>query len=157
MRGALTNTTKTTKMTKISFAKVGANTAPEASASTTTASASTDQPTITIAPENLPVSVRTASVAIGSGDSLDNEGIDISDVKLPRLKLLQGTSDKQLLATFGFGSLLLKDDIAIARAALQGNPAQTARMLFVRLISKTYTERVARYGDPSMFARSLPR
>ncbi|MCH9817298.1 MAG: hypothetical protein K0U64_12760 [Actinomycetia bacterium] len=149
-------------MTKVSFAKIGAaSTAPEAPASTTVeAPASVSQPAApqpVVAPvENLPVAAASSAPAVvGSNDVLDNDGIDAGDVKLPRLKLLQGTSDKELLAKFGFGSLLLKDDVVLAKAAQDNSPALTGRMVFVRLISKTYTERVARYGDPSMFARSL--
>jgi hypothetical protein len=148
-------------MTKVSFAKVGA-VAPEATTASTTveAPASVPQsaaPQPVVAPvENLPVAAASsAPVVAGSNDAFDNEGIDQGDIRLPRLKLLQGTSDKELLAKFGFGSLLLKDDVAIAKAAQNNSPSLTGRMVFVRLISKSYTERVARYGDPSMFARSL--
>lgn len=139
-------------MTKVSFAKVGAS-APEAPASNVNPDPQ-EQP-IVAPTENLPVAANTSTTIVGSGDGLDNEGLDVSDVRLPRLKLLQGTSDKQLLAQHGFGSLLLKDDVAVAKAAQNNSPAQSAKMVFVRLISKTYTERVARYGDPSKFARSL--
>lgn len=155
-------------MTKVvSFAKVGAAAAaPEAPASNTNeappennnaAPTQAPAPTAVVAPaENLPVAAAsTAPVVAGSSDAFDNEGIDQSDIRLPRLKLLQGTSDKALLAKFGFGSLLLKDDVLLATAGQNNSPAKSGRMVFVRLISKTYTERVARYGDPSMFARSL--
>lgn len=134
---------------KVSFAKIGAS-APEAPTSYTQpepaqASSTTDHH----------LSVTASTAIVGSADGLDNEDLNIADVRLPRLKLLQGTSDKQLLATHGFGSLLLKDDVAVAKAAQNNHPAQSAKLVFVRLISKTYTERVARYGDPSQFARSL--
>ena len=89
----------------------------------------------------------------GAGDNED--GYDQSDIKLPRIKLLQGTSDKKLLAQFGFGSLLLKDTVVLAKPAGEDTKAVVATIVFVKLISKTYTEKVDKFGDPSGFARSL--
>lgn len=94
-------------------------------------------------------------------EGADEGGVDAGDIRLPKLKLLQGTSDKKLLAKYGFGALLFKDSVLVARAAQTGatpeesKPAITANIVFVKLISKTYTEKVAKFGDPSGFARSL--
>jgi len=162
-RAGVFNRSKTKQtMTKVSFAKIGASPAPEASPSNVNAAPAPAAVAPAPAPAPAPVEPtqvvnvnNSAALAVGSGDAFDNEGLDASDIRLPRLKLLQGTSDKQLLATHCFGSLLLKDDLAIAKAAQNGVAAQVGRLVFVRLISKTYTERVARYGDPSKFARSL--
>jgi hypothetical protein len=152
-------------MTKVSFAKVGAAAAaPEAPASNTNEAPTPDNNATPAAPvqpvvaptENLPATTAsTAVTTVGSSDAFNADGIDQSDIRLPRLKLLQGTSDKALLAKFGFGSLLLKDDVLLAKAAQDNFTAISCRMVFVRLISKSFTERVARYGDPSMYARSL--
>jgi len=85
----------------------------------------------------------------------EDDGVDSSDVRLPRLKLLQGTSDKKQLASFGFAAFVLKDVVRIASAAAEGVAAVAAKLVFVKLISKTYSEKVAKFGDPSGFARSL--
>jgi hypothetical protein len=153
-------------MTKvISFARVGAS-APTPGGSSTPidveSSSNAAVPDLPPPPAQaqsgatlaVPPAPSSALVAQGSAD--DHDGIDpTTDIKLPRLKLLQGTSDKKLLQEFGFTGLILKDSVLIARAAAEGQAALTGRLVFVRLISKTYTERVARFGDPSMFARSL--
>lgn len=94
-------------------------------------------------------------------EGADEGGVDASDIRLPKLKLLQGTSDKKLLQKFGFGALLFKDEILVARAGIVGDSDAssqkpiTGRLVFVKLISKTYTEKVDKFGDPSGFARSL--
>lgn len=150
----------------ISFARVGTSAvptpvAPAAPVQQTEAPAPVATPVLPEPPAapapQVPAVIPPADTSLattGSGD--DYDGIDTStDIKLPRLKLLQGTSDKKLLAEFGFTGFILKDSVLIARAPQGNEPAITGRLVFVRLISKTYTERVARFGDPSMFARSL--
>jgi hypothetical protein len=161
-------------MTKvISFARVGASApTPAAPTAPIQSEASVEEVSLNLPPPPAMTTIPTtpqpqalvvppasssssALVAQGSADDI-HDGIDpTTDIKLPRLKLLQGTSDKKLLQEFGFTGLILKDSVLIARAANEGQQALTGRLVFVRLISKTYTERVARFGDPSMFARSL--
>lgn len=103
----------------------------------------------------------TTSTQLARTDGADEDGVETSDIKLPKLKLLQGTSDKKLLQKFGFGALLFKDLVLVARAGIPGDTPETSqkalmgRLVFVKLISKTYTEKVAKFGDPSGFARSL--
>jgi hypothetical protein len=83
------------------------------------------------------------------------DDVDPSDITLPKLKLLQGTSDKKLLQQHGFGALLLKDAITLARPALDGKSAVTGKMVFVKLLSKTYAEKPKKFGDPAGYATSL--
>jgi hypothetical protein len=75
-------------------------------------------------------------------------GVDAQDITLPRLRLLQGTSDKAQLAKFGFGSLLLKDSVVVARPLVPTTPgapasptARVGRVVFCRLASKGYAEK----------------
>lgn len=131
-------------MTKVSFAKV----APSEAGKPSDSSAEEADESTAVA--------QNQSTALSNSDGAgDDEGYGSSDIKLPRLKLLQGTSDKKLLAAYGFGSLLLKDSVVVAKAAGEGTPSVPATIVFVKLISKTYTERVAKFGDPSKFARNL--
>lgn len=83
------------------------------------------------------------------------DDVDPSDITLPKIKLLQGTSDKKLLQQHGFGALVLKDAITLARPAIEGKSAVTATMVFCRLLSKSYAEKPKKYGDPSGYASSL--
>jgi hypothetical protein len=111
---------------------------------------------VTESPESQSLTIPAASApAVYQGTADDHDGVDASDIKLPKLKLLQGTSDKKLLAAHGFGTLLLKDLIPIAKTRTETSPAIPGTLVFVRLISKTYTEKVAKFGDPSLYARSL--
>jgi hypothetical protein len=89
-------------------------------------------------------------------------GVDAQDITLPRLRLLQGTSDKAQLAKFGFGSLLLKDSVVVARPLVPTTPgapasptARVGRVVFCRLASKGYAEKAVKYGDPTQYATSL--
>ncbi len=147
---------KTVSFAKIAPAEAGAAPAPaEASQTAPAAPAAPTQPNTntTIAP--------APTQQLAHYEGADEGGVDASDIRLPKLKLLQGTSDKKLVTKFGFGALLFKDAVLVARAAQTGEtpadakPAITATMVFVKLISKTYTEKVAKFGDPSGFARSL--
>jgi hypothetical protein len=83
------------------------------------------------------------------------DDVEPSDITLPKLKLLQGTSDKKLLQQHGFGALLLKDAVTLARPALDGKPAITGKMVFCRLLSKTYAEKPKKFGDTAGYATSL--
>lgn len=89
-------------------------------------------------------------IASGAADD-----VDPSDITLPKIKLLQGTSDKKLLQQHGFGALVLKDAITLARPALEGKNAVTGTVVFCRLLSKSYAEKPKKFGDPSGYASSL--
>lgn len=128
-------------MTKVSFAKIA-----ETSDKDVPAEATEETPSSAVVPAQ--------STALAAQET-DDDGVSTSDIKLPRLKLLQGSSDKKLLAAHGFGTLLLKDTVEVARAATEGKSALTATLVFVKLISKTYTEKPLKFGDPTKFARSL--
>jgi hypothetical protein len=151
-------------MTKVvSFKDVGAPAAP-----TTTPQAENPAPAPAPAPaaDNKPHDANAQlapapSAQLARTDGADEDGVEVSDIKLPKLKLLQGTSDKKLLQKFGFGALLFKDQILVARAGIPGETPETSqkpvtgRLVFVKLLGKTYVEKVAKFGDPSGFARSL--
>lgn len=138
-------------MAKVSFANIPAE-APAPAAPVDTEAQETQAP----GPQENTAVVSAQSQAVVPSDGYHDEpDIDPSDIKLPRLKLLQGTSDKKLLQQFGFGSILLKDLIAVAKARTESEPAKPATIVFVKLLSKTYTERAKKFGDPTAFARSL--
>ena len=136
----------------VSFKNVAAQNAAEAPAS------NVNQPVADESDESYsPATQSSASLAI-TADS----GVDAQDITLPRLRLLQGTSDKAQLAKFGFGSLLLKDAVVIARPLVPSTPgapaaptAITGRVVFCRLASKGYAEKALKYGDPTQYATSL--
>jgi len=88
-------------------------------------------------------------------EGAQDDGYDSGDINLPKLVLLQGTHEKKLLSEFGFGSLLFKDQIVLAKMADDKNPAKTATLVFVKLISKTYAEKLAKFGTKGGYARSL--
>jgi hypothetical protein len=88
--------------------------------------------------------------AVGAPDD-----VDAKDITLPKLRLLQGTSDKKALQTHGFGALILKDQITVARPALEGKPEMVGNLVFCRLLSKTYAEKPKKFGDPAGYATSL--
>lgn len=137
-------------MAKVSFANIPAE------APATAAPAEAEAPINNAPVNNEQAVVPAQSQAVIPSDGYHEEpNIDPSDIKLPRLKLLQGTSDKKLLQQFGFGSILLKDVVAIAKARTENEPAKPATIVFVKLLSKTYTERALKFGDPTAFARSL--
>ncbi len=150
-------------MKTVSFKPVGApSPAPAAPEAAPANEAAPAQPApATPAPVTSTAVVPAASNQLAHHEGADEGGVDASDVKLPRLKLLQGTSEKKLLQKFGFGALLFKDSVLIARAGIPGDTPETSqaaitgRLVFVRLMAKTYTEKVAKFGDPSLFAKSL--
>lgn len=129
-------------MTKVSFANI----AEERNSSPAAEAEEAEAQSTAIAP--------APSTALAPTENVDEDGVATSDIKLPRLKLLQGSSDKKLLAAHGFGTMLLKDSVEVARAAAEGKPAVPATIVFVKLISKTYTEKPRKFGDPTRFARS---
>lgn len=150
-------------MKTLSFKKIEPNSSPAVSPETPPANeAAPTQPAnaAPAAPQSTAITP-AASTQVAVYDGADEGGVDASDVKLPRLKLLQGTSEKKLLQKFGFGALLFKDAVLIARAGIPGDTPEssqtpiTGRLVFVRLMAKTYTEKVAKFGDPSGFAKSL--
>jgi len=134
----------------------------EAAPAAPAAAAPTAQPQTNAAPAQSTALAPAPSAALSTHVAGEDEGgTDVRDIRLPKLKLLQGTSDKALLQKFGFGALIFKDSLLIARAFIAGadeastQKALQGRLVFVKLISKTYTEKVAKFGDPSGFARSL--
>ena len=151
----------------VSFQNVSKPATPAAAIANTTQveaqnEAATPQPNSALTPavaHTEIVPTQSSALANTSGD--DSEGVDVGDIKLPKIKLLQGTSDKKLLQKFGFGSLLFKDQLMIARAFVAGDTPETTqtpvagRLVFVKLIAKTYVEKPAKFGDPTAFARSL--
>lgn len=149
-------------MKTVSFAKIAPADAsapsPAPAEENKTAPAASPAP----APANTNTQIAPAQTQqLANYEGADEGGVDAGDIRLPKLKLLQGTSDKKLVTKFGFGALLFKDTVLVARAAQPGEtpadakPAISATLVFVKLISKTYTEKVAKFGDPSGFARSL--
>lgn len=155
-------------MTKVvSFRDVGAAKAAPAPAEAAPAEAKIEAPAqpaavTPVTPVTETAVVPAASTALASPAAGDDEGAyEPGDIKLPKLKLLQGTSDKKMLQKFGFGSLLFKDQMVVARAFISGDTPETTqqpitgRLVFVKLLAKTYVEKPAKFGDPTMFARSL--
>lgn len=154
----------------ISFRDVGAAKSAPVTAEAVPAEAHTEAPAqpAAVTPVTPVPQVQSTAVVPAASTSLaapaagDDEGaFDSGDIKLPKLKLLQGTSDKKLLQKFGFGALLFKDQLLIARAFIAGDTPETTqqpmsgRLVFVKLLGKTYVEKPAKFGDPTMFARSL--
>ena len=126
--------------TKVSFAAVpGAGTsapvekAPEANAQVVNATgampASTDTRVATPAPR---------SVALFSGGDEDDGDDDRSDVKLPRLNIVQGLSGAALKKVGPDGTLVLKQTLAL--------PA-TVRIVVAGCSKKRYAEKMAKYGE----------
>lgn len=127
------------------------NAAPAAGAAQAPTTTNTDTDTAHDENEHLPVPAASSAVVPASYDD-----VDAQDITLPRLRLLQGTSDKAQLAKYGFGSLLLKDAVIVSRPAVASGPTPiTGRIVFCRLTSKGYAEKPLKYGDPAKYATSL--
>lgn len=138
---------------KFSFGRPGGT--PVAAPATPAETASVSQPDSGAPPQNLPATQpQSQPPAFYTGD--DETPVDASDVRLPRLNLVQKSSGAELL-TFGFGAFVLKAAVKLTSAPAAGIAAAApVRIVVAGIRPKVWIEKT-KYGsaEKSRVARSL--